>query len=406
MNRFLRKLTLWLSLTAATVSATELHEIYYGARPYGMGNAYTAIASDEYAVFTNPAGITRARKNRSRKKMHLFKFPNLTFGANSSQNQILDLQNGDETTEELISESGGEGGDPMWIFGGIYPVGIFELSPQSVVAVGALMSGRGFVLIDPDSPQNTTVESTLDTAGVLSLGISNRNNRFNVGVTLRPTQRYAYEDTIPTVELSQPSLVQERVAFDSRSMSGLGVDVGSMFTFSDFWFPTLGFSILNFPTGCKANFLNPYSSKEETICGTVFEPGTPFVQDNQPLSSIDPTDIRLGFSITPRLSRKIALRLALDVHHLPIQIGDSQLGYSGVEPVRLLHAGAELFAGNPLERNNWAVRIGANQGYYTMGATMKFSLFAFEFATFGQDISTNSKGNEDRRFIGNFSIEF
>lgn len=393
-------------LLSSSIQATELHEIYFGARPFGMGNAFTAIANDEYSPFTNPAGITRARKNRSRQTMHLFKFPNLTVGSNGGTQFYQDLQSGQQATEELIAQAASDGGKPLWLFAGLYPVGIFELGKQGAVAVGGFVGGRGFISVDPSAPQNTTIESTIDTSGLINVGFSNKTNRLNFGFSIRPIQRWAYEDTIPTTELADTALIQERVQLDSQTLTGLGLDAGVMFTFADFWFPTLGLSVLNLPTGSKENFLNPYSKKSQTIYGNVYTSAVDLGQDSQPLSTIDPTDVRLGFSITPRFNRKIAMRLALDVHHFPLEFGGGYLGYDGIEPIKMVHAGAELFAGNPLEQSDWSVRVGLNQGHYTMGATIKFSLFALEFATFGQDISTDASPDEDRRFLGNLSIEF
>ena len=409
MNTFY-KLTLTIMLVTAVyqtpAAAIELTEIYYGARPFGMGNAYTAIANDEYSIFTNPAGIARARKNRSRASMHMFKFPNITVGSNGDQQALVDLQNGQKTTQELIAEGAADGGKPLWLYGGIYPVGVFEVGSHAA-AVGGYVSSRNFIFIDSDTPDNAQVESVNDAGAVLNFAYANRTNRFNIGLTIRPMQRYAYEDTIPTIELEDQTAIQARVAADSLTMTGMGVDAGMMFTFADFWFPTLGVAVLNLPTGCEENFLNPYTKKEETICGTIFQPSVPLAgADATKLSTIEPTDVRVGFSITPRITRKVALRLALDFHHINVPAGEQNFGYSGIETLKTIHAGVELFAGNPLERNSWAVRVGANQGNYTMGATIKFSLFAFEFATFGQDISTTSTRNEDRRFLGNFSIEF
>lgn len=391
---------------AAAGEATELNEIYFGARPFGMGNAYTAIANDEYSTFSNPAGITRALKARSRQGMAVFKFPNLTVGSNGSTAFYQDLQSGQKETEELIAEAASDGGKRLWAFGGLYPVGIFKLGNQGAIAVGGYGAGRGLVYIDPDKPDLTEIDSVIDLSGIITLGYANRTNRLNFGLSLRPIQRYAYQDTIPSSEITDPNLIQERVQLDSLTMTGIGIDAGLMFTFADFWFPTVGLAILNLPTGKKDAFLNPYSKKNETIYGNVFTPATELNQDNQPLSTIDPTDIRLGFSITPRLSRKLAFRLAFDVHHWPTQFGDGYMGYNDVEFIKLFHAGAELFAGNPLERSRWAVRVGLNQGHYTMGATAKFSLFSLEIATFGQDVSTDESPAEDRRVVGNISIEF
>src|SRR5690606_23650032 len=139
------------------------------------------------------------------------------------------------------------------------------LGKQGAIAVGGYISGQGFVALDPEAPLNTSVTSILDTSGLINIGFSNQTNRLSFGLTLRPIQRIAYEDTIPTLELANAALIQERIQFDSLSLMGMGVDAGLMFTFADYWFPTLGIAIRNIPTGTKQDFLNPYSKKNQTI---------------------------------------------------------------------------------------------------------------------------------------------
>ena len=51
------------STTVFSASTTDPARLYYGARPLGLGGAFTAIANDGNAMFTNPAGIS------------LFKYP-------------------------------------------------------------------------------------------------------------------------------------------------------------------------------------------------------------------------------------------------------------------------------------------------------------------------------------------
>ncbi len=48
---------LLLSLVSIPARADEFHPLYRGARAQAMGNAFTAIADDEQAIFYNPAGL-------------------------------------------------------------------------------------------------------------------------------------------------------------------------------------------------------------------------------------------------------------------------------------------------------------------------------------------------------------
>src|SRR5690606_5221140 len=131
-----------------------------------------------------------------------------------------------------------------------------------------------------------------------------------------------------------------------------------------------GISVLNLPTGCRENYLNPFTEKRETVCGTAYSGS---FGNEDALSTVDPVDIRAGVSITPRLSRKLAMRFALDAHHLAYVSGEQIYGLQGIEASKLVHAGVELFVGNPLLIPPVAVRAGYNQGFVTMGASLNLN---------------------------------
>ena len=100
------------------------------------------------------------------------------------------------------------------------------------------------------------------------------------------------------------------------------------------------------------------------------------------------------------------MRFALDAHQLPVGTPDQSYGLQGIEVSKLLHAGVELFAGNPLEISPFSVRAGYSQGFVTTGASVNLSFVAFEFAYYGRDVSSSSTPIEDRRYLGSFSFDF
>ena len=52
---------LLLILFTLSLSAEEYNMIYRGARPMGMGGAFTGVSDDENALFYNPAGLNRIK---------------------------------------------------------------------------------------------------------------------------------------------------------------------------------------------------------------------------------------------------------------------------------------------------------------------------------------------------------
>ena len=71
------------ALCANSLTAIEVPQHYTPVRPNALGGAFTAIANDENAIWTNPAGISRVRKARSRKTTNIVSFPNAVAGANA-----------------------------------------------------------------------------------------------------------------------------------------------------------------------------------------------------------------------------------------------------------------------------------------------------------------------------------
>ena len=55
--------TLFSSVTTLADIPAAYVDIGYGARPMGMGGAFTALASDAHSIFWNPAGLSNLRKN-------------------------------------------------------------------------------------------------------------------------------------------------------------------------------------------------------------------------------------------------------------------------------------------------------------------------------------------------------
>jgi hypothetical protein len=256
-----------------------------------------------------------------------------------------------------------------------------------------------------DSEDETLAQTSVvsDLGGVIGFAFSDRSNRFNFGLQVRPITRYAYEDTIPLTTLTNKSEFQRTLKDEANKSAGIAIDAGVLFTVADFWFPTIGIAVLNLPTSCKENYLNPYSKLRENVCGTVFQGsfGNP-----DALSTVDPTDIRAGISITPRLGRQLAMRIGIDVHHIYLTSGSQNYGLSHVDPLKQFHAGAELFVGNPLLPPEYSIAAGVGQGFYSMGGTAHLGFLTVELAVYGTDVSATATPKEDRRVVGALAVDF
>jgi hypothetical protein len=382
-----------------SLRAQEIPEGFYPVRPSGMGGAFTAVANSEDAIWTNPAGISRIKKARSRNSVHLASFPAITAGYNGEGDTFIkSVRDGEKA---LVSGADKIQNKPFWALASMAPVMIMEMA-QSTTAVGAFSVIQTNAVVDDDNPSQARASIVMDTGGVVSFTKSNKSNRFNVGIQARYVARGAYEEYLPLATLDDREQMKKNFMDNSNKSVGLGVDAGFMWTLADFWFPTIGVSVLNIPvSGCKKDYLNPFSKKRETVCGTVFR-GT--INNPDALSVLDPTDIRFGISISPRITQKIGMRIALDQHHFHTLSGEQHFGYSEIPLLKTVHAGVELYTGNPLLQSPASVSMGYSQGYYTMGANLQLGILSLGFARFGRDVSNDVTPKEDIRYIGSFSL--
>ena len=395
-----------------TMQAEELYEPFVPVRPKGMGGAGTALSNDHNSVWSNPAGIGRIRKARARSFVHFWSFPAIVAGANSEGQSLytkLQSSGGTGTLAENINEaittsSNSSSERPIWARLSVNPIVFLEAAKNAPLALSAFGSSTvKMVFVQENGTTNAQMDSVTDVGGTITLAWTNRTNRFNLGVQIRPTIRYAFDDKVDIQTLTDKSAMEKRIKSDANVGSGIGADIGVLWTFADFWFPTFGMAIYNLPTGCKDSYLNPFTETRQSICGTVYNGS---INNPESLFLVDPMDVRVGISITPRLSRKVALRFAIDMHHLYIADGTKFYGLPGVEPLKQSHAGIELFFGNPLKLNPLSIRAGVNQGLVTAGISLRISFLTLEVATYGVDISSDAEQIKDQRTLVSISGDF
>jgi hypothetical protein len=392
-----------ISAIVVPQALSEVPEGYLTPRPMGMGGAFTAVANDESAFWTNPAGIARARKARSRAGVHILKFPNVTVGLNSASKSFYSALKGTTSSgvADVIANSDFSEAKPFYARAAAFPVVLFEAGQNQPMGFGIFENSTMRVYIDKDIPTDARVSAISDVGTSVGYAYTNFANRLNIGFNLRPTYRYAYEDSVPSSELKSKTALYKRIRKDSNRGTGIGADIGMMFTLADFWFPTVGVAVRNLPTGCKADYLNPFTEERQKICGTVYSGsnGNP-----EALSVIDPMDTRIGMSISPRIAKDFGIRFTADVQNIYLGTGSSYYGLPGIDFAKMIHGGVELFSGNPLERSAVALQVGANQGFVTWGFSLNAAIGSLEFASYAADVSNTVKRVEDRRYLASLSL--
>ncbi len=383
----------------------ELPEGFVGPRPAGLGGAFTGVANDENAFWTNPAGIARARKARSRNGVHIAKLPNAIIGYNTGSRGLYEAVKSasDSEVAESIAEADIISDKPFYVRGASFPVMIFESGKNQPMGFGLVANSVSKIYIDKDIPTDARVVSISDTGALFGLAFTTFANRFNFGLTLRPTYRYAYEDIVPVEDLKSSTDMSKRIRSEANKGIGIGADLGMLLTLSDFWFPTIGVAVRNLPTGCQADYLNPFTEERTKICGTKYS-GSDANPDA--LSNIDPMDLRAGVSIAPRIALNFGIRFSADIHNLYLNTATNYYGLPGVDAAKLLHGGLEFFRGNPLEQSPFSLRVGANQGFVTYGASIDLKWIHLDFASYGVDVSDKARRVEDRRYIAAAGLIF
>ncbi len=407
----MNKLTVLWSVLAFGLSgrahALEIRDHFTTVLPMGMGGAFTAVSNDENAIWTNPAGISRVRKQRARHAVNKVKFPNLVGGVNPGAKAFYGAMSSSVDEGELatkISQNSAQLVDkPFWVMAGAAPLMMLNFGRQLSTALAGYSYTTMKAQVDSVNPNLTTTEIISDVGGVAGFALTNSSNRFNLGFQVRPISRYAFEDTLATSTFLDAKLMQETLKTNANVSQGLAIDGGMMFTLADFWFPTIALAVINAPSGCKDNYLNPFSMTRETVCGTVF---TGKFSNPDAISTVDPTDFRVGMSITPRFGRKLAMRLAADLHQITLTSGTSTYGLSDIPLMKRVHAGIQIITGNPLLPSPFSISGGISQGYVTAGASLRLGWLSFDVATFGRDISSTGVPYEDRRSVAGFSLDF
>lgn len=374
-----------LALTPHTASASEMSTDWVSARHASIGFASVAAAADSEAVFGNPAGLARMRNPRSRRGIHEIHVPRLS--VLGSERALSDTANAFQKFGTNPLAAGGNPGKPTGNSSNRYearafPSLVFGRKSSATWLLGAFSDNRTHIVHQAAVEDGVfTVTRDVTVGGVLGLAGSTRGGSISYGLSVRPSVRYY--DSNPSVTLEPDAQKDYSVGFtDLDRTSGVGIDAGLLITASDFWLPTLGFAIRNLPLACVSDVVHPYAKSNTTICGTVRSGST---KPGVIRTLVDPTDIRFGFSMTPRFRagpERINLRLSAEASPIPIPGGQGSYGLPDVPLEDILKAGVELFAGHPLMVSGFAVRAGIMGGEPTWGVGVDFYMLNVEYSSF------------------------
>lgn len=354
-----------------------------GARALGMGGSFTANANDETAVFTNPAGISATRNPLAKRIIHDLKLPDFQFGGNE---QMLENIGSDPTNwgyELYRSAKDNPNKQSYLLLQSFNQITLGDKKSLTFLFGIPIRHESKMTFIDTANPTTAYYVSTSTITGALGISGATKTGLFRYGISLRPNYRVDYQTQNLDTTRHQTTNDLINLANDSGfQTTALAADAGLSVTAADFWFPTFAIAIRNIPTGCISDYTHPMTQKVLTMCGTLREGGNSSAPNT---SKIDPTELRAGVSITPRGKvgkAKINLRLSVDAYPIPLEIDQNNYGVNGLELSQILHAGAELFFGNVLMQQGFALRAGYMEDGATWGVSLDILFLSVEYSSY------------------------
>ena len=195
MSDLIKSILLLFSLVSSEVYAQNLQDKFYTVRPKGMGGAFVSIANDKNAVWYNPAGIARMRRSRSRRKLHIFSFPNVQASWNQNGlNYITSLANGgdDEGLSNILTgTSSSFGTENIFADVGAFPLIGFDTKKkgQAPIIIGAYGQSKISSIVDTSDLSNpdttAATQAMLEIGGLFDIAYNTQSNLFSIGLQVR-----------------------------------------------------------------------------------------------------------------------------------------------------------------------------------------------------------------------------
>ena len=348
---------LFITFTSVQLFSAEYDYLYKGARPMGMGGAFTAVSDDINALFYNPAGLARADKWE-------IEYFNPMVVVNSTAVDILgDISNFKDTNKILETTMPYLGkritmsanvSMPFW-YKKNFAIALMLPTIRSTTFL------RRNILIEANT------ELVAD-AGVLA-GYSHTflDDKLSVGVNAKVLVRGA-----GSIQVSAEDLYKKVApSFSDIAGYGMGIDMdlGALYTFDyailGIATPTVGISLnnmlgTNYGISLGGNYKVPdkYGQQRYVNIGSKF-------------------DIETGLMIIPKVL------FAFDINNI----------FMGGTLFKKVHMGFEtvLFS-------FWAIRAGINQGYFTFGTGLDARFIKLEFFTYAEELGESAGSYGDRRY--------
>ena len=337
-----------------------------GIRPVAMGQAFTAVADDQNALYYNPAGLARIEGF----SMELFSpFVGTNSHVLDSSTKIQDkVQNlgGTSTTanieaaKDLISTVQGKN---HWIRYGANP---YFVLPNFGFAL--LLNGELDAVVSQPLPELMDLRMDMDTDVRIGYGRHLLGPKLAVGGSLGYRHRVALDASVSTEFIDELLEGQDRLQQEFKELlragNGFGVDVGMLFTPTPFMRPTFGLAIIN---------LGGLGFSESTILDDFPANPPPAI----------PQEVRTGFSIRPEFGPFYLLG--------SVEVRRQNLPYPASEKIS--------FGGEAGWGNHVRFQLGLLDGFLSGGFETRLWILNLRIATYGSEAGLYPGHKPERRYL-------
>jgi hypothetical protein len=337
------------------IYAKELPYIYNGARPLGMGGAFTALSDDANALFYNPAGLANIKESR-------VSLINLEIeGSKKAYNFNKDAWDVDtDNSKEVASFLQGHIGD----YGHI-ATSIFPNYTKPNFAFGLISTVKSNIQVRDRQYPELSVDAIGDVAACAGYAHSFLDNNLLVGSNLKSLYRKSLEHEYSVADITTHDF-KGRLRDDIQHGGGVLLDLGIIYK----------------------------------------------IQSSQEGGPREP--LQLGMSVSNLLGNKLGDAADLDPHldlGVSKRIGDLTLAADYVDILgwmgddndigKRIHLGLEYDLTKILK-----LRTGINQGYLTFGVGVEAKNVQFDLLSYAEEVGTHSGQQKDKRYLLRLGVGF
>ena len=355
MGGFFARFLLLLLLAAVNPPVSRAF-LFEGIRPLGMGNAFTAVADDEHAIFYNPAGLSYITGLTAGAVTPWFGMAR--HSADFIGDGIDTNLNDSDDIAHLIRRYTGK---PQYAAAGVFPYMGFDISGTGML-FGVLANATMEIEIRNPVWTESHVMLNRDIAPLAGAGTKLPAAEWlRVGVALKYLHRTSLNETYTPGQITSNNF-ERIVADDLNSGTGFSFDIGALYDFPAHllpFFDTLRFGVagINIPE----------------------------------MSMGDATGIRhqvnLGMALEKHVKPWCRVIGALDFQDATYNAID------GNQLSRRVHMGMEI------RFPYVSLRTGIHHGYLSAGGTIDLKYFKMDFATYALEKGAYAGQKPNRRYL-------